>query len=399
MATLKDLPLAPADAILGLTEDFKRDPNPQKINLGVGVYKDSAGRTPVLESVQQAEKALLTESTTRNYLPIDGDPAFRDAVIDLVFGESWRSAKRRIYSAHTPGGTGALRVTADFIKFALPGARVWLTNPTWPNHPQVFQAAGLEVSSFPWFDSSSNSLDFEGALRALEQVPAGDVVVLHGCCHNPTGADPSPSQWRSIASLISERGLIPVMDFAYQGFGDGLEEDAEGVRAVAEKSDFTIICSSFSKNFGLYSERVGAVSFVAPDEDAAARIGSQVKRVIRANYSNPPEHGGAIVRRVLTDDALASLWRQEVAQMRSRINNMRSLFVETLREIGVRQDFSFIENQKGMFSFSGLTKPQVEQLKERHSIYIVGSGRISVAGMSETNMNRLCNAIADVLGS
>lgn len=395
-----EIPLAPADPILGLTDAFKKDPNPQKINLGVGVYKDSTGKTPVLESVKRAEQRLASESQTRSYLPIEGDARYCALVQELVFGSrSEIVSSSRAFTAHAPGGTGALRVTAEFLKLHLPGVKVWLTQPTWPNHPQIFEAAGLEIDVFPWFDPSSNGLDFEGALATLEKIPEGHVVVLHGCCHNPTGIDPDEQQWTAIADVLSRRNLIPIIDFAYQGFGVGISEDAAGLRIVSSKCREFIVCSSFSKNFGLYSERVGAITVVTEDTAAAERIGSQVRRIIRTIYSNPPEHGGAAVVAILADPELRAQWEAEVAQMRHRINHMRDLFVRTLKEKGVKRDFDFIRNQRGMFSFSGLTKEQVQALKETHSIYIVGSGRISVAGMTEMNMDRLCSAIADVIAN
>lgn len=389
---------APPDAILGLTESFKRDANPRKTNLAVGVYKDASGATPVLETVKEAERRLLEREKTKSYLPIDGSPEYDAACQELVFGPGHEIVTSgRAVTAQAPGGTGALRVAADFVSAISPGATVWISDPTWPNHPSVFQSAGLKVASYPYFDANTNGVDFEGMLATIRTIPAGDVLLLHGCCHNPTGVDLSPEQWRAVAQVAAERGLLPLLDFAYQGFADGLEEDAAGVRIVAEHCPEIFVASSYSKNFGLYNERTGALTLVARSAQAAEAALSHIKRCIRANYSNPPAHGGEIVRTILGDPELRARWEGEVAEMRERINTMRHLFVETLNEKGVTRDFSFIARQRGMFSFSGLTPAQVKALRERHGVYIVGSGRISVAGMTEGNMEYLCEAIADVL--
>ncbi|MCB9138734.1 MAG: aspartate/tyrosine/aromatic aminotransferase [Caldilineaceae bacterium] len=395
---LETIQAAPPDAILGLTEAFKQDANPAKMNLGVGVYKDAAGKTPVLASVKEAEKRILADEESKSYLPINGSPAFGAATQELLFGPGHEVVvSGRAVTAQTPGGTGALRVAADFIAQLMPGARVWLSDPTWPNHPQVFGRAGVETRTYPYFDAAANGVAFAEMLAALREIPAGDVVLLHGCCHNPTGVDLSPDQWTQVADVIQAQGLLPLLDFAYQGFAEGLYEDAVGLRALAQPGRELLIASSYSKNFGLYNERVGAFTVVAPSADAAQAVLSQVKKCIRANYSNPPAHGGAIVTAILADPELRSQWEEEVATMRDRINAMRDLFVETLNEMGVEQDFSFIARQRGMFSFSGLTPDQVAALRDDYSIYVVGSGRINVAGMTEENMNYLCGAIADVL--
>jgi aspartate/tyrosine/aromatic aminotransferase len=389
---------APPDAILGLTEAFKKDPNPKKINLGVGVYKDAQGRTPVLDSVKQAEERLLANENTKNYLSIDGSPEYAAAVQELLFGANHEIiTSGRSVTAQAPGGTGALRVAADFIARMFPGARVWLSDPTWPNHPSVFKAAGLEVGVYPYFDAATNGVKFDAMLAAIRAMPAGDVLLLHGCCHNPTGADLTVAQWQQIADVVAERKLLPLIDFAYQGFGDGLEEDAAGMRLMCRPGQELLIASSFSKNFGLYNERVGALTLVANTASAAELALGHLKLAIRANYSNPPSHGAAVVTTILRDPALRAQWEEEVAEMRDRINQMRHLFVETLNEKGVQQDFSFIAHQRGMFSFSGLTPDHVKALREQHAVYIVGSGRISVAGMTEGNMDALCTAIAAVL--
>ncbi len=389
---------APPDPILGLTEAFKKETNPRKINLGVGVYKDEQGRTPVLPSVKTAEERLLANEATKSYLPIDGLPEFDAATQELLFGAgNALAAAGRIATAQAPGGTGALRVAGDLIFSTLGPRTVWVSDPTWPNHQQVFGMAGLKSANYPYFDKQNNGVDFAGMLATLGGAPEGDVVVLHGCCHNPTGIDLSVDQWDTVAQLAAERKLIPIIDFAYQGFATGLREDAACLEIVGRHVPEYFVASSFSKNFGLYNERVGALSVVTANAAATEAALSHVKRVIRANFSNPPSHGGAIVATVLRDPALRAQWELEVAEMRDRINTMRTLFVETLNEKGVQRDFSYIARQRGMFSFSGLTPDQVKALRDRYAIYAVGSGRINVAGMSAGNMDYLCTAIADVL--
>lgn len=389
---------APPDAILGLTEAFKKDPNPNKINLGVGVYKDAEGRTPVLQSVKRAEERILKSESTKTYLAIDGSPEYAAAVQELLFGKAHEALQsKRAVTAQAPGGTGALTIAADLVARLLPKARVWLSDPTWPNHPNVFRAAGLEVATYPYFDAARNGINFDAMLAALHQIPSGDVLLLHGCCHNPTGSDLTLAQWQQIGAVVVERGLLPLIDFAYQGFADGLHEDAAGLLAMVQTGSELLVASSFSKNFGLYSERVGALTLVAKNEGMAQAALSHIKSAIRANYSNPPAHGAAVVTTVLNDPELRALWEQEVDAMRERINGIRHLFVETLNEKGVARDFSFIAQQRGMFSFSGLNANEVQALREKYGIYIVGGGRINVAGMTEANMDYLCGAIADVL--
>jgi aspartate/tyrosine/aromatic aminotransferase len=392
------LEMAPPDPILGLTEAFKKDPNPAKINLGVGVYKDEQGNTPVLQSVKRAEERLLAREQSKNYLAIDGAPEYAAAVQELLFGPGHELlGAGRLATVHTPGGTGALRVAADFVHRRFPQSRVWISDPTWANHPQVFRAAGLAVETYTYFDPATNGLAFDRMLVALEQIPAGDVVLLHGCCHNPTGVDPTAAQWERIAELVGRRRLLPLVDFAYQGLGDGLREDAVGLMALCRRGVELLVASSFSKNFGLYNERVGALTAVTGNPEATARVLSHLKVCIRANYSNPPAHGSAIIAAVWQDPELCRLWEGEVQAMRDRINGMRGRFVEALKAREVARDFTFIGRQRGMFSFSGLTKEQVAALRQRYAIYIVDSGRINVAGMTETNMDALCTAIAAVL--
>lgn len=396
----RTLPMAPADPILGLAEAFKNDPNPAKIDLSAGVYRDAAGKTPVFRAVKRAEERILRNETTKNYLSIQGSAEYAAAVQEMVFGADHEIlARRRAVTAHTPGGTGALRVAGDFLHKLFPAKRIWVSQPTWPNHPSVFRAAGMEVKTYPYFDAAHNDLDFDAMLAALAQLPEGDVVLLHGCCHNPTGIDPTPAQWEQIAGVLATRKLLPLVDFAYQGLAEGMREDAAGLLALCQRCPELLIASSFSKNFGLYNERVGALTLVAEDADAAAAALSQLKLCIRANYSNPPAHGAAIVTTIWNDPELHAEWEGEVKAMRERINEMRSLFVETLADKGVTRDFSSIARQRGMFSFSGLTPEQVAMLRQRYSIYIIDSGRINVAGMTTDNMDRLCQAIAEVMGA
>ncbi|MEM6330457.1 MAG: amino acid aminotransferase, partial [Planctomycetota bacterium] len=386
---------APPDAILGLTEAFKADPNPHKINLGVGVYQDASGTTPVLDSVREASRRALERMATKSYLPIPGAPGYGAAVQRLAFGDGHEVIEsQRAFTAQTPGGTGALRVVGEFLRMNLPAATLHMTDPTWANHPAVFAAAGVPTASFPYFDAATNGLDFEATLAAIDKMPAGDAILLHGCCHNPTGMDPTPGEWKRLADAVYGRGLLPVLDFAYQGFADGIEEDAAGLREFCRGGAELIVCTSFSKNFGLYRERVGAVSFVAESAERRAVVASQVKRCIRTLYSNPPAHGAELVSIILGDPELTRQWHGEVAAMRERINAMRSLLVEKLAPVG---DYAFINRQRGMFSFSGLMKAQVERLREEDAIYIVGSGRINVAGVTPANADRLCDAIARVV--
>ncbi|MBN1866205.1 aspartate/tyrosine/aromatic aminotransferase [Candidatus Sumerlaeota bacterium] len=389
---------APPDPILGLTAAFVEDSNPDKINLGVGVYQDKNGKTPVLDTVRTAEERLVVAKTTRSYLPIEGSREYGAAVQDLVLGAEHRVVReKRAATAQAPGGTGGLRVAGDFVHKLRPNAKIWMSDPTWANHDNIFKAAGLELVSYPYYNAESKRLRLEGMIAALKKIPEGDVVLLHGCCHNPTGLDPTPDQWREIAQTLKDRGALPLIDFAYQGLSTGIVEDREGTGIVAEVCPEVLIVSSFSKNFGLYGERVGALTLVASSAEARANIFTHIRATIRANYSNPPTHGAAIVATILGDPALRAQWEGEVAEIRDRINNMRTLFVETLQKKGVKRDFSFITSQKGMFSFSGLTEDQVQELRDKHSIYIVGSGRINVAGMTPGNMDRLCEAVASVL--
>nr|WP_314419825.1 amino acid aminotransferase [uncultured Erwinia sp.] len=389
---------APADPILGLADLFRADDRPNKINLGIGVYKDETGKTPVLTSVKKAEQYLLENETTKNYLSIDGIADFGRCTQELLFSaDSALISAKRARTAQTPGGTGALRIAADFIANQTSATRVWVSNPSWPNHKNVFAAAGLEVCEYAYYDAANHALDFDALVSSLSEAQAGDVVLFHGCCHNPTGIDPTAAQWEELAKLSLAKGWLPLFDFAYQGFARGLEEDAEGLRIFAASHQELIVCSSYSKNFGLYNERVGAFTLVAAEATVADTAFSQVKATIRANYSNPPSHGAAVVATILSNSALRALWEQELADMRQRIQRMRQLFVNTLQDKGAKGDFSFIINQNGMFSFSGLTKDQVVRLREEFGVYAVNSGRVNVAGMTPDNMSPLCEAIVAVL--
>ena len=398
MTMFEKISAAPADPILGLTDEFKNDPRSEKINLGVGIYKNEAGQTPVLKTVKKAEAVLLDTEKTKSYLTIQGTAEYGLAVQKLLFGaDAQVITEKRAQTAQAPGGTGALRVAGEFIKRQLGDVKIWISNPTWANHIGVFTAAGIETAQYSYYNAETKSKDFAAMISDLKQASEGDVVLLHGCCHNPTGIDPTAAEWEELAKLCSEKGLLPLFDFAYQGFAKGVEEDASGLRTFAKYCPELLVASSFSKNFGLYNERVGAFTLVAKDAAVASDAFSQVKAIIRSIYSNPPAHGAAVVTHILNDDALRTEWEQEVAEMRDRIQEMRTLFVATLKEQGVAADFSFIEGQNGMFSFSGLSKEQVNRLKDEFAIYIVGSGRISVAGMTKDNMLPLCKGISAVL--
>lgn len=388
---------APADPILGLTDIFRADKRTDKINLGIGVYKDEKGQTPVLSSVKTAEQYLLAHETSKNYLGIEGIPSFASCTQTLLFGQdSAIINNQRARTAQAPGGTGALRIAADLIAHQTNAKRVWISNPSWPNHKGIFAAAGLEVVEYDYYDAVNHCLDFSGMVHSLQHAEAGDVVVFHACCHNPTGIDPTAEQWARLAKLSLAKGWLPLFDFAYQGFARGLQEDAEGLRIFAAQHQELIIANSYSKNFGLYNERVGACTLIASDADTVDRTFSQLKAVIRANYSNPPSHGAAIVATILGNDDLRKQWEEELTAMRQRIHLMRQLFVDTLKEKGATEDFSFIIQQNGMFSFSGLTTEQVLRLRNEFGVYAVNSGRVNVAGMTRDNMASLCEAIVAV---
>jgi len=392
------LQAAPPDAILGLNEAFAADTTEGKINLTTGVYKDATGITPVLDCVKQAERRLVETETSKGYLGIDGMKEFGDRARGLLFGtEHEITTSGRTATIQAPGGTGALRVAAEFLRRAFPDARIWCSRPTWANHTGIFTAAGLEVDAYGYYDAAAGTLDAQALLDSLAKIPAGDIVCLHACCHNPTGVDPSIEQWQEMSQVISDRGLLPLVDFAYQGFGDGLEADAEGLRALADAGGPLLVASSFSKNFGLYRERVGALSVVTPDPDTASMVLSRLKQTIRTNYSNPPSHGAAIVTTILADAELRGGWETELADMRTRINDTRQDLADGLAATGCNHDFSVITRQRGMFSFSGLSPEGVDRLKNEFGVYIIRNGRINVAGVTPDNVGRLCESIAAVV--
>ncbi len=392
------VPPAPPDAILGLNESFQRDDRPGKVNLTVGVYKDESGVTPILDAVKQAERLLVDRETTKSYLSMGGDPEFNRQVRALLLGEQNPAiAEGRAVTIQTPGGTAGLRVAADFLVRNQLSSRIWCSNPTWANHHNVFRSAGLETDGYEYLDESGTRLDAAAMLESLQSIPAGDVVCLHGCCHNPTGVDPSLDDWKRVIEIAQKRRWLPLIDLAYQGFGDGLESDAQVVRRFVESGLELIVVHSYSKNFGLYAERTGAVTLVAESNTAATTAESQLKSAVRANYSNPPKHGAAIVATILSDDVLRRQWLGELATMRERIRKLRSELVAGLAARIADRDFSFIESQRGMFSFSGLTPLQVDQLKSEHAVYIVRSGRINIAGLNASNLDRVCDAIAAVV--
>jgi aromatic-amino-acid transaminase len=395
---LSAVELAPRDPILGVTEAFNADTNPDKVNLGVGVYCDENGKVPLLECVKRAERELADQAAPRAYLPIDGIPAYDREVRGLLFGrDSEIVSSGRAIVVQALGGTGALKVGADFLRRFAPGAQVWISDPSWENHRALFEGAGFVVNTYAYYDAGKRGFDFSGMVAALEKIPTGSVVVLHACCHNPTGVDPTPAHWPRILEIVRRRGLVPFLDLAYQGFGDGIEADGAVVRAFAATPGPLLVSSSFSKSFSIYGERVGALSIVAADKDEAARVLSQVKRIIRSNYSNPPTHGGQIVATVLCSPELRALWEAELATMRNRIKLMRALLVERLHEQVRDADFRFILSQRGMFSYSGLTKAQVLALREQFSIYAIDTGRICVAALNGKNVERVAAAIAQVV--
>jgi aromatic-amino-acid transaminase len=391
---------APPDPIIGLTEAFNQDSNPAKVNLGVGVYQDASGKVPLLNVVREAQSRWHLEEATKSYLPIDGLPAFNKEVQKLLFGaDSQLIAESRAVTVQALGGTGGLKIGADFLKRFLPDSEVWISNPSWENHQMLFEAAGFKVNYYPYYDAETRGLDFNGMLETLKRLPARSVVVLHACCHNPTGVDLRDDQWPLVIDVVRERDLVPFLDFAYQGFGEELDADSYAVRAFAESGIPCLISSSFSKSFALYRERVGALTVATTSAEESRRVLSQVKRIIRTNYSSPASHGAQLVAMTLADAEMRKHWEAELGEMRQRILQMREKFVASLIEKGVEQDFGFIKNQRGMFSYSGLTPEQVKTLREKYSLYIVGTGRICLAAMNDKNIGYICDAIADVLTS
>ncbi|BBB61245.1 aminotransferase [Undibacterium sp. KW1] len=388
----------PRDPILGITEAFNADQNPAKVNLGVGVYYDDNGKVPLLECVKKAEAILMEKFAPRTYLPIEGLAAYDKAVQELVFGADSDVVKeKRAITAQAIGGTGALKLGADFLQRFTPNSEVWISDPSWENHRALFESAGFKVNAYPYYDAATRGVNFAGMLDALKSMPEGSIVLLHACCHNPTGADLTDEQWTDVIAVVTQRNLIPFLDMAYQGFGDGIEADGKVVRRFAEAGGALFVSNSFSKSFSLYGERVGALSIAASSAEEAARIMSQLKRVIRTNYSNPPTHGGQVVATVLATPELRQLWEEELAGMRVRIREMRNAFVSKLKEQAPGHDFDFVVQQRGMFSYSGLTKEQVGKLRENNSIYAVDTGRICVAALNNKNINNVIEAITKVL--
>ena len=389
----------PADPILKLAAMHREDSNPNKVDLGLGVYKDEQGHTPIMRAVAEAEKRILDIEDTKTYVGMAGWARYNQLMADVVLGDNNPyQAAGRMALAQTPGGTGALRVVCDFINAVKPGAKVWVGKPTWANHHALIQAAGLELGEYPYFDPATHSVDFDAMMAALEsEAKAGDLVLVHGCCHNPSGADLNIDQWQTLGELAQAKGLIPFVDIAYQGMGAGMDEDAEGLRLIADMVDEMVIASSCSKNFGLYRERTGTAMIIAKDADTATMAQGQMNGVIRGNYSMPPSHGAMVVQTILDDAELKADWLAELAEIRERIARLRSQLVQALKDAGVEQDFSFIERQKGMFSFLGVNKDQVDTLVNEHSCYMVGSSRINVAGLNDNNMAYFAKAVASVL--
>jgi aromatic-amino-acid transaminase len=400
MALFSTVELAPRDPILGITEQFAADPNPHKVNLGVGMYYDENGRVPLLKCVAAAEQAMVETPTARGYLPIDGIADYDRAAQRLAFGESSAAVTAQcIATVQGLGGTGALKVAADFLRRLKPRSRVLISDPSWENHRALFAQAGFEVGTYPYYDPASHGVRFEALLSTLNSTPADTVVVLHACCHNPTGCDLTLEQWREVVASARIRGWIPLLDMAYQGFGQGLDQDASAVRLFADAGIACLVATSFSKNFSLYGERVGALSVACEHPEEAQRVLSQLKLLIRANYSNPPTHGAKVVAAVLGNPALRRLWHDELAQMRDRIRGMRQRLIAKLREVGVPQDVSYIAKQRGMFSYSGLSADQMRRLRSEFGVYGVDSGRICVAALNDGNLDHVARSVAYVMQS
>ncbi|WP_133862416.1 amino acid aminotransferase [Pseudomonas aestiva] len=398
MSLFSAVEMAPRDPILGLNEAYNADARPHKVNLGVGVYYDEQGRIPLLRAVAEAEQQRVAAQAPRGYLPIEGIAAYDQAVQHLLFGaESSLVREGRAVTVQSVGGTGALKIGADFLKRLLPDAVVAISDPSWENHRALFEGAGFPVQNYRYYDAASNGLNRAGFLADLQALPERSVVVLHACCHNPTGVDLQPADWQAVLDVVKARNLVPFLDIAYQGFGDGIEEDAQAVRLFADSGLTFLVSSSFSKSFSLYGERVGALTLVSESREESARVLSQVKRVIRTNYSNPPTHGATIVASVLSNPELRALWEAELGEMRQRIRTMRNALVEGLAAAGATRDFAFVNAQRGMFSYSGLTAEQVERLKSEFGIYAVSTGRICVAALNERNLPPTVQAIAAVL--
>ncbi|HRF22422.1 MAG: aspartate/tyrosine/aromatic aminotransferase [Comamonas sp.] len=398
MSLFSAVAMAPRDPILGLNEQYAADPNPQKVNLGVGVYFDDNGKLPLLQCVQAAEKALMDTPTARGYLPIDGIAAYDNAVKALVFGaDAEPVTSGRVATVQAIGGTGGLKIGADFLHKLNPNAKVLISDPSWENHRAIFQNAGFEVDTYAYYDAAKRGVNFDGMLQSLRSAAPGTIAVLHACCHNPTGYDITPAQWDQVIEVVKANNLVAFLDMAYQGFGHGIAEDGAVIGKFVAAGLNIFVSTSFSKSFSLYGERVGALSVVANDKEEAARVLSQLKIVIRTNYSNPPTHGGAVVAKVLTTPALRQQWEEELGAMRVRIKAMRQKLVDGLQAAGVQQDMSFMTQQIGMFSYSGLTKEQMLRLRSEFGVYGTDTGRICVAALNSQNVGYVCQAIAKVL--
>ena len=398
MSLFSSVEMAPRDPILGLNEQFAADANPNKVNLGVGVYYDDQGKLPLLACVQAAEKAMMDKPAARGYLPIDGIVAYDAAVKAMVFGADSDAVRNgRVATIQALGGTGGLKVGADFLKHLNPQAKVLISDPSWENHRALFTNAGFTVESYRYYDSKTRGLNFAGMLADLQAAPPGSIVVLHACCHNPTGYDITPAQWDQVVAAVTAGKLVPFLDMAYQGFANGLTEDGAVVQKFVAAGLTFLVSTSFSKSFSLYGERVGALSVLCADKDEAGRVLSQLKIVIRTNYSNPPTHGGAIVAAVLGNPQWRALWEQELGEMRARIKAMRQKLVDGLKAAGVKQDMSFITTQVGMFSYSGLSKDQMVRLRSEFGVYGTDTGRMCVAALNNKNIDHVCAAIAKVI--
>ena len=398
MSLFSAVEMAPRDPILGLNEQFNADPNPKKVNLGVGVYFDDNGKLPLLQCVQAAEKAMMEKPAARGYLPIDGIAAYDNAVKALVFGADSDVVKSgRVATVQAIGGTGGLKIGADFLKKINPNARVLISDPSWENHRALFTNAGFDVGTYRYYDAATRSVNFDGMLADLRAATPGTIVVLHACCHNPTGYDLTPEQWEQVIPVVKERGLVPFLDMAYQGFGHGIREDGAVIGKFVAAGLNIFVSTSFSKSFSLYGERVGALSVVASEKEEAVRVLSQLKIVVRTNYSNPPTHGGAVVAAVLNDPELRALWEKELGEMRVRIKAMRQQLVDGLKAAGVQQDMSFITEQIGMFSYSGLSRDQMVRLREEFGVYGTDTGRMCVAALNSKNIGYVCESIARVM--
>ncbi|MBD9562422.1 amino acid aminotransferase [Pseudomonas sp. PDM09] len=398
MSLFSAVEMAPRDPILGLNEAFNADTRTNKVNLGVGVYCDEEGRIPLLRAVVEAETIRAAQHVSRGYLPIDGIAAYDQAVQKLLFGnDSPLIAAGRVITTQAVGGTGALKIGADFLKQLLPNAVVAISDPSWENHRALFETAGFPVQNYRYYDAATHDVNRAGLLEDLNALPSGSIVVLHACCHNPTGVDLSPADWKNVLEVVKAKGHVPFLDMAYQGFGDGIDEDAAAVRLFAESDLTFFVSSSFSKSFSLYGERVGALSIVSESKEEGARVLSQVKRVIRTNYSNPPTHGASIVAAVLNSPVLRAQWEEELAEMRLRIRGMRTQMVDLLAKNAPQRDFSFVGRQRGMFSYSGLTVEQVTRLRSEFGIYALDTGRICVAALNQSNIDVVTKAIVQVI--